>query len=558
MSARAPEVEPAAPTLAKAATVRLTLRFVRHVPSLLRNPTSAGQARDLVTSGLADRQPAFLDRALRAVYRQPGSPYARLLEHAGCEHGDLTRLVSEHGLEGALAELAASGVYLTVDEFKGRRPVRRGSTTFECGPAAVRNPLSAFHLAVRSGGTRSPGTPVLMDLRFVRGCGATTCMFLRAWGDDGWRKALWETPGAGARFRLLEYASFGAVPERWFSQVDVSSARLDPVFRWSERATRFAARLAGAAVPRPEHVSLEDPLPIARWMAEVISGGGHPFLFTFPSSAVRLCRAAADAGLDLTGARISLTGEPITSARLATVRASGAAALPRYGSMETGPIALGCLAPESPDDMHVLADLQALIQAPEAVRAAEGLPAGALLITALHTQSPFLLLNASMGDEGQIAPRSCGCPVQQLGYSVHLSSVRSFEKLTSEGMTFMDTDVIRVLENVLPAEFGGSPTDYQLVEREDDLGRARLRLLVHPRLGELDEERVKETFLRGLEAGGAAATLMGLLWRDAELVSVARTAPRVTGAGKIQHLHREPASGTEADGTSPAPTSNRT
>lgn len=31
-------------------------------------------------------------------------------------------------------------------------------------------------------------------------------------------------------------------------------------------------------------------------------------------------------------------------------------------------------------------------------------------------------------------------------------------------MTFLDTEVIRVLEEVLPARFGGSPTDCQLVE----------------------------------------------------------------------------------------------
>jgi hypothetical protein len=105
-------------------------------------------------------------------------------------------------------------------------------------------------------------------------------------------------------------------------------------------------------------------------------------------------------------------------------------------------------------------------------------------------------------------------------------------------MTFLDTDVIRVLEEVLPAEIGGSPTDYQLVENEDDIGRARLRLLVHPRLGELDEQRVREVFLRALSSGGTSSALMGLLWRDAELVTVERTAPRVTGAGKIQHLHR--------------------
>lgn len=526
--------------LSAPATLRLTARFIRRVPRLLRHPISADGADRLRETGLRERESAFLDKLLRAVYKRPSSPYARLFAHAGCEFGDSERLVREVGLEGALRELARAGVYLTIDEFKGRRPVRRGSLSFDCGADAVRNPLSAFHLAVRSGGTRSAGTPVLMDLAFVRGCGAATSAFLRAWGDDGWRKAVWETPGAGARFRLLKYASFGALPERWFSQLDPAAPQLDPVFRWSERATRWSARLAGVGFPAPEYVSLEDPLPIARWMEAVAKAGSNPYLFTFPSSAVRLASAAVDAGIPLTGARILLGGEPITPARLGSLRTAGATALPRYGSMEVGPVGYGCLAPEATDDVHVLRDLHALIQPPAAVQTAEGLPANALLITALHRASPFLMLNTSMGDQAELAERPCGCAVAELGYPDHLTAIRSFEKLTSEGMTFDNADVIGVLDTLLPAQLGGAPTDYQLVEQEDDTGRPRLRLFVHPRLGELDEERVKETFLRGVESGGATEAMMGLLWRQAELLTVVRAAPVQTRAGKIQHLHRDP------------------
>jgi hypothetical protein len=33
-------------------------------------------------------------------------------------------------------------------------------------------------------------------------------------------------------------------------------------------------------------------------------------------------------------------------------------------------------------------------------------------------------------------------------------------------MSFLDSDAIRALEQVLPARFGGAPTDYQLVDQE--------------------------------------------------------------------------------------------
>jgi hypothetical protein len=57
-----------------------------------------------------------------------------------------------------------------------------------------------------------------------------------------------------------------------------------------------------------------------------------------------------------------------------------------------------------------------------------------------------------------------------LGWTTHLRDIRSQEKLTAGGMTFLDTDLIRVLEEVLPARFGGAPTDYQLVEEEAEEG----------------------------------------------------------------------------------------
>ena len=115
--------------------------------------------------------------------------------------------------------------------------------------------------------------------------------------------------------------------------------------------------------------------------------------------------------------------------------------------------------------------------------------------------------------------------------------IRSLEKLTAGGMTFLDTDVVRVLEEVLPARFGGGPTDYQLVEQETEDGRPQLRLLVHPALGTLDPAAVAEVFLAVISRGPGAEAVMGLAWRDAELLRVERSAPLATAAGKILHLH---------------------
>jgi hypothetical protein len=513
--------------------------FLFKLPSFLRHPMQATQAKAMLRRRLEDRRATFLRIVQQAVYQQPHSPYLRLLQLAGCEYGDLEQLVQQEGVEGTLQRLHREGVYLTVDEFKGRRPVVRGHATVVVTPEVLRNPLAAFHLPAQTGGSRSRGTPVLLDLDFIRGCGANACLVLEARGGTHWQKGIWETPGAGARLRLLEFSSFGTPPVRWFSQVALTDAHLPPIFRWSERAMRWGSRLAGVALPRPVHTPLADPLPIAHWMTEVRRSGGVPHLFTFPSSAVRLCQEAFDRGIDLCGAHLLLSGEPITEARLAAVRRTGAEALPRYGSVDCGPMGYGCLAPEAPDDVHLLHDLHAIIQ-PQPTghkEDAQGLSTAALFLSSLHPAAPFIMLNVSLGDQAVMAQRACGCPLQTLGWETHLHTIRSYEKLTGGGMTFFDTDVIRVLDEVLPARFGGIPTDYQLLEEEADDGQPRLRLLVHPRLGPLNGDAITECFLTAVGSASTVEQMMSSLWREAGFLYVDRRIPQSTNAGKILHLH---------------------
>ena len=327
----------------------------------------------------------------------------------------------------------------------------------------------------------------------------------------------------------------GAPAERWFSPVDLRDPALHPRYRWSARAMRWGSLLAGRPLPAAEHVPVDDPLPVARWMAGVLGQGGLPLLVAYTSPAVRLCQAARDAGVDLRGARFSLYGEPFTEARLAAIRAVGADAFPVYAASESGRIGDGCLAPAVTDDVHLLDDLHALIQ-PGVDGARPGLPADALLVTSLRSAAPLILLNVSLGDRAVLSEHVCGCALERLGWTRHLSSIRSYEKLTASGMTFLDTDAIHVLETVLPTRFGGGPTDYQLVEREDPDGAPRVVLRVHPRLGPLPGEEVAAAFLASIGAGSGVERVMGAVWRDAGVLRVERLAPVVTASGKILHL----------------------
>ena len=522
-------------------------RLLTGLPSFLHRRFTPEEGRAEVRRRLDARGADFLALLRRAVFERPDGPYRILLRAAGCELGDVARLVEREGLEGALDALRGHGVYLTIEEFKGRRPVVRGSTCFDIDPAQLRNPLSSVHVRSESSGSRGPRTSVGMDLAYVRDQAANVAVFLGIRRGLEWRQALWSVPGGYAMRVLLRLAAAGAPPARWFSQVDPGAPGLHARYRWSARMLRLGSLGAGVPLPAARFAPLEAPLPVARWMAEVLEQGEVPHLFTFPSSAVRLCEAASEAGLSLRGAQFWLTGEPITARRLEVIAAAGAEAVGHYGSSECGgPIAYGCLHPERRTDLHLLSDLLAVVQSGPAAAGAGDLPPRALMYSSLRAAAPFVLVNLAIGDDAHVEPAACGCPIAAMGWSTTLREVRSYAKLTAGGMNILDADMVEALEEALPGRFGGGPTDYQLVEDEDAEGHPRLRLLVHPRLGPLDARVVAETLLAAIGSGHGIERVTELVWRDAGVVHVERRAPVATQTGKIRHFHLERASDARA------------
>jgi hypothetical protein len=523
---------------------QLAARFLRGLPRFLRRPLTPGQAGAILRQRLARREADFLEVVRRSIYEHPPSPYRTLLEWAGCQYGDLARLVARESVEGALSALLRAGVYLSVDELKGRQPVVRGARALTVEPGQLRNPCASLHVSAWSSASRGAGTPILNGLDSIRDRAVNTCLTLDARGGMDWEKGIWAVPGSLTL--MLRYAAFGAPPSGWFSCVDPNTPGLHPRYRWSERALRWGSALAGVRIPPQRHAPPHDPAPVVRWIRDVLDRGRIPHLWAFPSAAVRAVQAAAEAGVDIHGARLTVTGEPVTAARLASMRAAGVDAAPDYGSAESGGVvAYGCLSPEAPDDVHVYDDLHAVVQPGPGPH--PPLPSHAVCLSSLRLTSPLILLNVSMGDQAVLRSRSCGCPLERLGWRTHLHAIRSFEKLTAGGVTFLDADVVRVLEETLPARFGGGPLDYQLVEEEALDGRPRLSLLVHPGLGSLPEGVIADAFLDAITAGNGAARVAGSLWREMGVLRVERRLPLTTPGGKILHVHAassaRPASG---------------
>src|SRR5262245_53073601 len=369
-------------------------RLLARLPGFLRHPLDLTAAGTILRRRLAAREGDFLSLARQRIYQHPGSPYRELLRLAGCEFGDVARLVQTEGLEAALRILYRHGVYLTVEELKGRRPIMRGEATVAWDPLGFRNPGSSARFAAQTSGSRGPRAPVVLDLDFLADLAVDRALALAARGGRDWRAAYWDVPGGGLG-AILVSAKAGMLPVRWFSPVDPGLPGFHPRYRWSARLARCGSLLAGKALPVPRHVSVADPLPIARWMASVLEHGETPFLTTYSSPAVRLCRAAQAAGIWLGGAHLALYGEPVTDARVAVIRKAGAEVIPVYVTMESGRIGDGCLAPEAADEVHLFHDFHAVIQ-PDATDARPGLPAGALLLTSLRATASVTLLNVSM------------------------------------------------------------------------------------------------------------------------------------------------------------------
>jgi hypothetical protein len=208
-----------------------------------------------------------------------------------------------------------------------------------------------------------------------------------------------------------------------------------------------------------------------------------------------------------------------------------------FGTIEAGLIGHGCLHPEAVDEVHVHESLHALIQPGNDGQDA-ALPGNALLLTVLRPGARLVLLNASLGDQATLTRRGCGCAMETAGLRTRLAEIHSFEKLTGMGMTFAAAEVIPILEHLLPARFGGDATDYQLVEEETGGGGVRLRLLVHPRLGEIDEAAVAEGFLLALAEVSPARRMMTAVWRNGGMVHIERLAPLTAASGKIMHFRR--------------------
>lgn len=512
-------------------------RFLAGLRPFLRHSLSPAECDAALARSLATREERFLELVRRGVFGHRESPWLPLFRRAGVDADQLGRWVGTHGLEGSLERLHDAGVRVSLDEFKGRAPIRRDGMEVATTRGAFDNPLLTRHYETQSSGSRGAATRLIIDLELLAHEAAYESVFLRSFGLENRPKGLWHPapPGSAGLKLVLRLMRLGHPVERWFSQTPVAfrDDRKHAVFA---HAMHVASRVYGRPLARPELVRLDDAAVVAEWLAQCVARGTPAFLSATTSSAVRACQAAVDRGLDIRGTFIRASGEPLTPGKVRAIAAAGCQVHCHYAMAEVSRIAIACARPGHADEVHVATDKVALLARDLALPG--GTSVAALMLTTLHWSVPKIMVNVELGDHGVLTRRACGCPWDALGFDTHLHSIRSYEKLVTEGMHFMGADLTALVDEILPERFGGNATDYQFAEVEGD-GLTRVELRVSPRVGPVDAREVERAVLGALGARDAAHRMMAGLWGDGRTLNVVRREPAATRTGKVHVLHVE-------------------
>lgn len=514
-------------------------RFAGGIRRYLKQPLTPEECRRIIADAERRRDDNFLALLRRGIYANLHSPYRRLLEHARIEYGDIERDVRLNGVEAAMGRLYSAGVQLSFDEFKGNKRIERPGLSLDVKADDFDNPLLKRDFEIESGGSTGARRRMAVDLDALVYDSAVRRVFYEEAGVLDLPHALWRPmpPGSSGIKHALRAAKFGRPVERWFSPtVSTWTSRMWPSALLTS-ITVGAGRLAGGVIPRPEHVPLTEPGTVARWLAAK-SAAGTPAMLSLPAgSAVRVARAAKEEGLSLAGAVLELGGEAITDAKLREIHDCGATSINCYSLSETGQLGVGCLHRSAIDEVHFISGKIAVNQ--HTVSTSDGTEVEALLFTTVHPTTPKLMLNVDIGDYGVMPGGGCGCAMEKLGFGQRLHTIRSYEKLTAGGMHFIGSNVVAMLEEVLPSRHGGAPGDYQLVEEERD-GLSRVAIVVSPRALLRDADQLQGTILDYLSSDSRGARMMADQWRQTGVLQVIRREPYATAAGKTPPIRVVP------------------
>lgn len=518
-------------------SLKTLARFPFALRGFMQQRMTLDRARQIIRERMTRRADNFLEVAERGIYQNPTSPYLPLLRTVRCEFQDLCALVKQKGVDGALRELRAAGVYITFEEFKGRSPVVRNGLTFAVNSSDFDNPFLPRLFSAESGGSTGKPTPIPMNLEGIAARAANTMIADDAYDLLNAPTVLWRGIIPDSTLNLiLQTTQTGRRVTRWFSNIGLRDSKHWVKYALANYYILAWIRLYGGRVPLPEYASPAQARVVAAAVSEILASEGRCMLRGAISNMLRVCLAASEAGFNLQGLTIVSAGEPCTPAKVTAIEKTGARFIPSYAMVEAGTLGFGCPRRAEFDDVHVLQDTFALFTHPYRVQGFD-ITVPSVNVTTLLPTARKILLNLQLDDYATLEERKCGCALEQYGYGTHLHHIRSYRKLTGEGVSLIGGDMLRVLEEVLPARFGGSALDYQLSEQEDEHGFTRLVLRIHPRLAIPNQDQVIETVMLTLRESSAMADSARAVWQKVDALQIERAEPILTARGKLLPLH---------------------
>src|SRR5205085_1003060 len=187
------------------------------------------------------------------------------------------------------------------------------------------NPLLSAAFTFGDRGSRGAPRRMLLDLDFLKQEAVYHSLFFEAAGLVGLPLAQWR-PAPGGRTGLknaFRYAKLRWPLERWFSQTPVGPHRGELKEFAVAAYALLVSRVARTAMPVPRHVPSDEAVVVARWLAAHVAQGTPAVLNAPAAGGVRVCHAALEHGLDISGSALVLGGEPFTDAKARVASEAG-------------------------------------------------------------------------------------------------------------------------------------------------------------------------------------------------------------------------------------------
>ena len=155
-----------------------------------------------------------------------------------------------------------------------------------------------------------------------------------------------------------------------------------------------------------------------------------------------------------------------------------------------------------------------------------------LYATSLLPLAPRIFINAEIGDTGVIEKATCDCSFSKLGFDLQVRDVAAISMVTAQGVTIEITELVPLLEEKLPARFGGYSGDYQLCEAEAG-SQTEIVLRIRPGVSTAPPNDILKHFLDEVKRvyGGSLSVAS---WLHSEGIRAEVVPPVLAATGKFR------------------------